>query len=75
MTDTVEEIQLTLLTNARPGISVEELFRLTQKAHPAASKKDITRAAIGSLIAIADSDLERALVLQNFAIRGRGVED
>jgi len=71
----IAAIQLTLLGNARPGITTKELFKIAREAHPDAKKKDIVHAAIGALIAVADSDLERALVLQNFAIRGRGGDD
>ena len=75
MPNAITDIQMTLLENARPGITTSELYKIARHAHPAASKKTIIHAAIGSLIAIADSDLERTLVMQNFAIRGRGAED
>ena len=75
MPNEITDIQMTLLEIARPGITTSELHKIARHAHPTASKKTIIHAAIGSLITIADSDLERTLVMQNFAIRGRGAED
>ena len=72
-TDT--EIQTTLLKLAKPGMSTSALMRETNRAHPKAKKKDIIRAAFASIIAIADSDIERARLLQNFALDARGPED
>jgi hypothetical protein len=72
-TDT--EIQTTLLKLAKPGMSTSALMRETKRAHPKAKKKDIIRAAFASIIAIADSDIERARLLQNFALDARGPED
>ena len=68
-------IQKTLLELAKPKMSPKELLRLTRKAHPDASKKEIMRAAFGSIIAIADSDVDKALALQHFALQERAVDD
>jgi hypothetical protein len=68
-------IQKTLLELAKPKMSPKELLKLTKKAHPEASKKDIVRAAFGSLIAVADSDVDKARTLQHFAISERAVEE
>jgi len=68
-------IQKTLLELAKPKMSPKELLKLTRKAHPQASKKDIVRAAFGSLIAVADSDVDKARLLQNFALTERAAED
>ena len=70
-----QSIQKTLLELAKPKMSPKELLRLTRKAHPDASKKDIVRAAFGSIIAVADSDVDKALVLQTFALQERAVDD
>lgn len=67
-----EELQQTLLRLAKPKMSPKELLRETKKLHPEAGKKDIVRAAFASLIAVADQDGEKALVLQNMAISERG---
>lgn len=69
------EIQATLLRLARPGMSTSALMRETKRAHPKAKKKDIIRAAFASIIAIADADIEKARLLQNFALDARGPED
>jgi hypothetical protein len=53
----------------------KELLKAARKAHPDASKKEIMRAAFGSIIAVADSDVDKALILQNFALTERAVDD
>lgn len=68
-------IEKTLLELAKPKMSPKELLKLARKAHPDASKKDIMRAAFGSIIAVADSDVDKARVLQNFAIAERAGDD
>ncbi|MEO6394478.1 MAG: hypothetical protein ABIO40_01030 [Devosia sp.] len=72
---TENSIQKTLLALAKPKMSPKELWRLTRKAHPDASKKEIMRAAFGSIIAVADTDVDTALALQNFALQERAVDD
>ena len=67
-----EEIQQTLLKLAKPSMSPKDLLKETRKLHPEANKKDIVRAAFASIIAIADHDAEKALVLQDFALKERG---
>jgi len=67
-----EEIQKTLLKLAKPKMSPKDLLRETKKLHPEATKKDIVRAAFASLIAVVDNDSEKALVLQDFALKERG---
>jgi hypothetical protein len=67
-----EELQQTLLRLAKPKMSPKELLKETKKLHPEAGKKDIVRAAFASLIAVADQDGEKALVLQDFALKERG---
>ena len=68
-------IEATLITLARPKMSPKELLKLARRAHPEASKKDIVRAAFRSLIVAADTDAEKALLLQDFAIRERAVDE
>ena len=68
-------IQETLLSLARPRMSPRELLSLARKAHPGASKKEIIRAAFGTIITVADSDLDKARLLQNFALSGRAGDD
>jgi hypothetical protein len=46
-------------------------MRETKRAHPKAKKKDIVRAAFAAVIAIADADIEKARLLQNFALDAR----
>ena len=68
-------IEATLIQLARPKMSPKELLKATRKAHPDASKKDIVRAAFRSLISVADSDADKAAMLQNFALQERAVDD
>lgn len=68
-------VQKTLLRLARPSMSPKELLKETMKAHPKLSKKDVVRAAFSSIIAIADTDVEKALALQDFALQQRGGGD
>ena len=68
-------IERTLLELARPKMSPKELLKAARKAHPDASKKDIIRAAFRSLITVADSDADKAALLQNFALSERAVEE
>ncbi|HWA19295.1 MAG TPA: hypothetical protein VG757_09880 [Devosia sp.] len=68
---TENPIEKTLLELAKPKMSPKELLKLARKAHPDASKKDIMRAAFSSIIAVADSDVDKARILQNFALAER----
>ncbi len=70
-----EKIQGTLLKLAKPKMSPRELLKQTRKAHPDASKKEIIRAAFASIIAVADSDIDKALLLQDFALQERAEGD
>ncbi len=70
-----QSLEATLLALAKPKMSPKELLKLTRKAHPEASKKDIVRAAFRSLIAVSDSDSESALILQDFALKERAIDD
>ena len=68
-------LEATLLRLAQPKMSPRELLRLTRKAHPEASKKDIIHAAFHSIIRVADSDVDKAMLLQDFALKERAVDD
>ena len=67
-------IERTLLELAKPKMTPKELLKATRKAHPGASKKDIIHAAFRSIITVADTDAEKAALLQNFALQERAVE-
>ena len=67
-------IEATLISLAKPKMSPKELLKLARKAHPDASKKEIIRAAFHSIISVADSDVDKAVLLQNFALTERAVE-
>ena len=73
--ETQASIEATLLALARPKRTPKELLKATKRAHPDASKKDIVRAAFRSIISVADSDGDKALILQNFALQERAVDD
>ena len=68
------DLQSTLLNLAGSKLTPKEMLKATRKAHPKASKKDIVRAAFASLIAVADHDGDKALELQDFALKQRGPE-
>jgi hypothetical protein len=68
-------IEATLIGLARPKMTPKELLKATRKAHPDASKKEIVRAAFRSLISVADSDADKAAILQNFALQERAIDD
>lgn len=68
---TADPIEATLLRLATPRMSPKELLRQARKLHPDASKKEIVRAAFASIIAVSGSDIDKALILQDFAIRER----
>ena len=70
-----QSLEATLMALAQPKMSPKELLKLTRKAHPDATKKEIVRAAFRSLITAADTDAEKALLLQDMAIKERGVDD
>jgi hypothetical protein len=70
-----QSLEATLIALAKPKMSPKELLKLTRKAHPDASKKEIVRAAFRSLIVAADSDAEKALLLQDFALKERAVDE
>jgi hypothetical protein len=68
-------IERTLLELAKPRMSPKELLKAARKAHPDASKKEIIRAAFRSIITVADSDADKAVLLQNFALTERAVDE
>lgn len=68
-------IEATLLRLAKPKMTPRELLKAARKAHPDASKKEIIRAAFHSIITVADSDVDKAALLQNFALQERAVDD
>jgi hypothetical protein len=74
-TEQHQSLEATLMALAKPKMSPKELLKLTRKAHPEATKKEIVRAAFRSLITVADTDAEKALLLQDFAIKERGVDE
>jgi len=71
----VEDIKATLLRLARPRMSPKELLKQVKRVHPDASKKEIIRAAFATVITAVDSDIDKALLLQDFALKERGPED
>jgi hypothetical protein len=68
-------IEATLLKLAKPKMTPKELLKAARKAHPDASKKEIIRAAFHSIITVADSDVDKAALLQSFALQERAVDD
>jgi hypothetical protein len=70
-----QPIEATLLSLVRPKMTPKELLKEARKAHPEASKKDIIRAAFRTVIAAADTDTEKALLLQDFALKERAISE
>ncbi len=70
-----QTLEATLLSLVRPKITPKELLKEARKAHPDASKKDVIRAAFRTVIAAADTDAEKALLLQDFALKGRAGDE
>lgn len=70
-----QSLEATLIRLAQPKMTPKELLKAARRQHPEASKKEIVRAAFHSLIAIADSDADKALILQDFALKGRGTDE
>jgi hypothetical protein len=68
-------IEATLISLAKPKMTPKELLKAARKAHPDASKKEIIRAAFHSIISVADSDVDKAVILQNFALQERAVDE
>lgn len=62
------DIQVALISLAKPGMSSQQLQKDITKAFPKASKKDLRMAAFGAMIAIADQLPEEAVQLQDLAI-------
>lgn len=75
MPSDTDEISASLLGMVHHGVSPAQLLRMVRQAHPTAKKQDIIHAAFAAIIAIADSDLERARLLQTFAIGNRGNDE
>jgi hypothetical protein len=70
-----QPIEATLLALVRPKMTPKELLKEARRAHPEASKKDIIRAAFRTVIAAADTDTEKALLLQDFALKERSIPE
>ena len=62
-------------SHSSSGMSTSALMRETKRAHPKAKKKEIVRAAFAAVITIADNEIEKARLLQNFALDARGPGD
>ena len=69
----IEEISITLTRLANPGVTPKELLEATRRKHPQASRKEIARAAFYALIANADTDVDKANRLHDFAVAARPV--
>lgn len=74
-TEPHQSLEATLLSLVRPKMTPKELLKEARRAHPDASKKDVIRAAFRTVIAAADTDAEKALLLQDFAIKGRAGDE
>lgn len=71
-TPKLETITATLLRLAQPGIDARTLMQRVRSVHPEATKKEVMQAAFEAVVAVVHYDSEKALALQDFAIKGRG---
>lgn len=62
------DIEATLLSLVKPGITSKQLQKEIGEAHPKASKKDIRLAAFAAMISIVDKSPDAALQFQDLAI-------
>ena len=69
------ELEDALLRLARPGMTATQLFSQVRALYPDASKKETTHAALAAMLRVSGNDVERALALQDFAIKGRGGDE
>lgn len=67
----IEQIAHTVLTLALPGMKPKDLLGAVRKQHPAASKKDLSRAAFLAAILTSQSDPEKALQVHDLALASR----
>lgn len=65
-------LQQSIIQLAQHHVPARDIMRGMRALHPGAGKKAILRAAFGAVIAMADNDIEKALMLQDFAIKERG---
>jgi hypothetical protein len=63
-----QTIQTTLMTLAKPRVSARDLLKAAKLAHPEAPKSEFISAAFASIVAVADSDPDKALLLESFAL-------
>lgn len=62
------DIEATLLTLVKPGMTSKQLQKELGKAYPKATKKDIRLAAFAAMISIVDKSPDAALQFQDLAI-------
>jgi hypothetical protein len=62
------DIEATLLSLIKPGMTSKQLQKELGEAHPKASKKDIRLAAFAAMISIVEKSPDQALQLQDLAI-------
>jgi hypothetical protein len=72
MGDEIDDVSDTLRELARTSTSPKELLKAVRERHPKTPKKLIVRAALGSMIAMAERDGDTAQKLQDFAVKSRG---
>lgn len=65
---TIEE---TLIVAFQPGVAPKDLLKAVRATHPEATKKEIMLAAFAAMILVAESDVDKARALQDFALKGR----
>lgn len=67
----IEEIAETVLRLAVPGVTPKALLNAVRVEHPAASKKEVVRAAFFAVLEHPDDDVARAARIHAFAMSER----
>jgi hypothetical protein len=74
MTTSLDEPSSALVAHAQPGQRPHDLLKAIRRNYPFASRTEVVRAAFNAVFELADADLDKARVLQDFAIRARTLD-
>lgn len=70
-----KDVERALLEMIGPKTDPDRLLKAVKRRYPGLRNKDIVRAAFAALIDISERDVDRALLLQQFALRQRGTPE
>jgi hypothetical protein len=77
MTDSIpiQSLSTSLLTHARPGLRPKDVISAVRQDYPRVPKDQLVRAAFYAMLSVAESDMEKAALLHDFAMRERMRDD